>query len=238
MRYTIKTISHAMAVGLLVIVGLDLSGLSFGNFTAQDYLVSIQDRDQNSLVNNFLIKEQHYIDLGTISDTQLPITVRVWEKDEIKREESTILSEFIIENVASLKIDVSTTDMWLMYTDENNELQVTNLVKQPIVMEVAGVDDSQPSVTETSPALSKPVVAITKPVELKPSTEPTVTKIKPKVVPSVGDSVARPVSTQTVALVGQEVKPVVSSQEDSEAVTEPVISAKSPDVEDQPTEVI
>jgi len=55
MRYTIKTISHAMAVGLLVIVGLDLSGLSFGNFTAQDYLVSIQDRDQNSLVNNFCL---------------------------------------------------------------------------------------------------------------------------------------------------------------------------------------
>src|SRR3990172_11625905 len=129
MKFIQKIISKIFVIYLLLNSG-NLSALTVGNFTAQDYQISIKDNKEKFLVDDFLIKEQHYIDLGLISDDQLPLTLSIWEKDETKLDESTILNEFVIEHVPSLKIEVHSTDIWILYTDENNELQVTNLAKQ------------------------------------------------------------------------------------------------------------
>ncbi len=137
-----------LVASLLFIVsfGRDISALTLGNFTAQDFIIRVATNKKVVLRDNFILDDQHYTDLGIITKDELPLMVRVWNKGEQNLDENSLLSEFIIEDVPRADIYVNTSDVWLMYSDENGDLQITNMADQSLAKE-----SSQPSSAEPAP---------------------------------------------------------------------------------------
>ena len=49
------TVHRVFITGLLLLQNINIGGLTFGNFTARDYKIVIQDNKQKVLVHNFLV---------------------------------------------------------------------------------------------------------------------------------------------------------------------------------------
>ena len=148
--------------------------ITLGNFTAQSYFIKVSDNNLNVLIENFVLNAQSYIDLGAIETPQLPLVVKVWQEDQTDLTDHTMLSEFAIEHVPSLRILVHNTDMWIIYTDENDELQITYLVQQPLDLKQ---NKQKTLVTTPKPILTSSVAQ--EPLLKKESIPMSVSELKP-----------------------------------------------------------